>query len=91
MGSDGVVRVAAANLCGRYIKLVQQRPKKKPGKKREFQAKAQGLCKRFATKTKVVQKEERHENDSEIKQNKKIAFMFRFRQNYTHYLKQNRL
>ena len=39
MGSDGVVRVAAANLEGRYIKLVQQAPKKKPGKKGVFEAK----------------------------------------------------
>lgn len=38
LGSDGVVRVAAANLCGSYIKLVQQVPKKKPGKKGEFEA-----------------------------------------------------
>ncbi len=32
LGSDGVVRAAAANLCGRYIKLVQQRPIKRKGK-----------------------------------------------------------
>lgn len=32
-GSDGVVRVAGANLCGQYIRLVQQKPKKKPRKK----------------------------------------------------------
>jgi hypothetical protein len=32
-GSDGVVRVAAANLSGRYVSLVQQKPKKKPRKK----------------------------------------------------------
>lgn len=32
-GSDGVVRVAAANLCGQYIRLVQQKPKKKSRKK----------------------------------------------------------
>ncbi len=38
MGSDGVVRVAAANLCGRYIKLVQQASRKKPGKKGKFEA-----------------------------------------------------
>lgn len=37
-GSDGVVRVAAANLCCRYIKLVQQVPKKIPGKKGQFAA-----------------------------------------------------
>lgn len=29
IGSDGVVRVAAANLCGRYIKLEQEAPKLK--------------------------------------------------------------
>jgi hypothetical protein len=40
LGSDGVVRVAAANLCGRYIKLVQQVPKKKQEKKGEFEANA---------------------------------------------------
>ncbi len=34
LGSDGVVRAAAANLCGRYIKLVQQRPIKQRGKYR---------------------------------------------------------
>jgi hypothetical protein len=38
LGSDGVVRVAAANLRGRYIKLVQETPKKIPGKKGEFRA-----------------------------------------------------
>ena len=38
VGSDGVVRVAAANLCGRYIKLGQQTLKKKPGKKGKFEA-----------------------------------------------------
>jgi len=37
-GSDGVVRVAAANLRGRYIKLVQQTPKEKPDKKGKFEA-----------------------------------------------------
>ena len=37
MGSDGVVRVAAANLEGRFIKLVQQAPKKKTGKKGVFE------------------------------------------------------
>jgi hypothetical protein len=31
-GSDGVVRVATANLYGRYIRLVQQQPIKKPRK-----------------------------------------------------------
>lgn len=36
LGSDGVVRVAAANLCGTYLKLVQETPKLKPGKKIEF-------------------------------------------------------
>lgn len=36
LGSDGVVRVAAANLCGTYIKLVQETPKLKQGKKIEF-------------------------------------------------------
>jgi hypothetical protein len=35
-GSDGVVRVAAANLCGTYIKLVQEPPK--PDWKGEFTA-----------------------------------------------------
>lgn len=43
LGSDGVVRVAAANLFGRYIKLVQQAPKKKPGKKGEFEANLLGI------------------------------------------------
>ncbi len=38
MGSDGVVRVAAANLCGRYIKLVQEVPTPKAGKKGTFSA-----------------------------------------------------
>jgi hypothetical protein len=37
IGSDGVVRVAAANLEGRYIQLVQQAPKKKAGKKGVFE------------------------------------------------------
>ncbi len=37
-GSDGVVRVAAANLCGTYIKLVQEAPQPIPGKKGVFQA-----------------------------------------------------
>ena len=36
LGSDGVVRLAAANLCGTYIKLIQEAPKPKPGKKGEF-------------------------------------------------------
>jgi hypothetical protein len=36
VGSDGVVRVAAANLCGSYIKLVQEVPRPKPGRKGEF-------------------------------------------------------
>ena len=38
-GSDGVVRVAAANLCGTYIKLMQEAPKPIPGKKGGFSAK----------------------------------------------------
>ena len=38
IGSDGVVRVAAANLCGTYIKLIQETPKPKLGKKDEFAA-----------------------------------------------------
>ncbi|MFZ2196822.1 MAG: hypothetical protein WAV13_03750 [Thermodesulfovibrionales bacterium] len=38
IGSDGVVRVAAANLCGTYIKLIQETPKPKSGKKSEFVA-----------------------------------------------------
>jgi hypothetical protein len=38
VGSDGVVRVAAANLCGSYIKLVQELPRLKPGKKGEYTA-----------------------------------------------------
>ncbi len=38
LGSDGVVRVAAANLCGRYIRLVQQAPIAKRGKKGKFEA-----------------------------------------------------
>ena len=37
-GSDCVVRVAAANLCGTYIKLVQEVPKPKPSKRVEFVA-----------------------------------------------------
>lgn len=40
MGSDGVVRVAAANLNSTYIKLVQEAPQPKPGKKAEFVADA---------------------------------------------------
>ncbi len=35
-GSDGAVRVAAANVMGRYINLVQEKPQPKPGKKGEF-------------------------------------------------------
>lgn len=38
MGSDGVVRVAAANLRGTYVKLVQETPRKIPGKKGRFEA-----------------------------------------------------
>jgi hypothetical protein len=38
MGSDGVVRVAAANLNSTYIKMVQEAPTAKPGKKGEFVA-----------------------------------------------------
>ncbi len=38
MGSDGVVRVAAANLEGRYLKLVQQTPKMKRGAQGVFEA-----------------------------------------------------
>jgi hypothetical protein len=38
IGSDGVVRVAAANLCGTYIKLVQEAPKPKLGGQGEFEA-----------------------------------------------------
>jgi len=37
-GSDGVVRVAAANLCGTYIKLLQEVPTPIPGKKGAFVA-----------------------------------------------------
>ncbi len=37
-GSDGVVRVAAANLCGTYIKLLQEVPTPMPGKKGEYAA-----------------------------------------------------
>lgn len=37
-GSDGVVRVAAANLCGTYIKLQQEVPTLIPGKKGEYAA-----------------------------------------------------
>ncbi|MBI4826146.1 MAG: phospholipase [Nitrospirae bacterium] len=36
IGSDGVVRVAAANLCGTYIKLVQEAPRPKLGEDGEF-------------------------------------------------------
>jgi hypothetical protein len=36
IGSDGVVRVAAANLCGTYIKLVQETPKLGLGGNGEF-------------------------------------------------------
>ena len=38
IGSDGVVRVAAANLCGRYIELTQETPRRKPGGRGEFEA-----------------------------------------------------
>jgi len=38
LGSDGVVRVAAANLCSRYIQLVQQPPILKPGTKDQWTA-----------------------------------------------------
>lgn len=38
IGSDGVVRVAAANLCGRYIELTQETPRRKPGGGGEFEA-----------------------------------------------------
>lgn len=38
LGSDGVVRVAAANLRGTYIKLAQETPTPKPGKQGEFVA-----------------------------------------------------
>jgi hypothetical protein len=38
MGSDGVVRAAAANLSGTYIKLEQEAPKPNPKKKGEFLA-----------------------------------------------------
>lgn len=31
LGSDGVVRVAAANLCGAYIRLEQEQPQQLPG------------------------------------------------------------
>ena len=37
-GSDGVVRVAAANLHGRLIELEQQEPRKKPGNKSTLEA-----------------------------------------------------
>lgn len=38
IGSDGVVRVAAANLCGTYIKLVQEAPKPTLSNNGEFVA-----------------------------------------------------
>lgn len=38
-GSDGVVRVAAANLCGTYIQLLQELPQPVSGKPGEFSAK----------------------------------------------------
>jgi hypothetical protein len=40
LGSDGVVRVAAANLNSTYIKMVQEKLQPKPGKKGEFMAEA---------------------------------------------------
>jgi len=40
MGSDGVVRVAAANLRGTYIKLMQEAPKPDPAKKGKYSADA---------------------------------------------------
>ena len=40
LGSDGVVRVAAANLQASYVRLVQQAPVKMPGKKSRFHAPA---------------------------------------------------
>ena len=36
LGTDGVVRVAAANLCENYVRLVQQVPEPEPGKKRFY-------------------------------------------------------
>lgn len=38
-GSDGVVRIAAANLCGTYIRLEQEAPQPVPGKQGEYAAK----------------------------------------------------
>ncbi len=38
LGSDGVVRVSAANLRGNYVRLVQQAPEPVPGKPGKFQA-----------------------------------------------------
>jgi hypothetical protein len=37
-GSDGVVRVAGANLNGSVIKLLQEAPRKKPGRKNGYEA-----------------------------------------------------
>ncbi|MDU0457638.1 MAG: hypothetical protein RW306_02800 [Geobacteraceae bacterium] len=56
-GSDGVVRVAAANLCGTYIKLLQEVPQAIPGKPGAFSAKelkVETICQAPKTALRVI-------------------------------------
>ncbi|MDD2853616.1 MAG: phospholipase [Desulfuromonadaceae bacterium] len=56
-GSDGVVRVAAANLSGTYIKLLQEVPQAIPGKPGAFSArelKVETICQAPKTALRVI-------------------------------------
>lgn len=56
-GSDGVVRVAAANLCGTYIRLSQEIPQpvpKKPGVYKASELKVETICTAPQTALRVI-------------------------------------